>query len=114
MLAGQLGVHLVLLIGKIVPLPAPADVVTAITRTEVTNDSELGDGFQIAFTLSKDKAADYGLLETGILDPFTRVVIGVQLGVVGEVLIDGVVAHHQIAPSNRPGMSTLTVTGRDL
>src|SRR5829696_1097480 len=114
MLASQLGISLVLLVGETVPLPAPADVTDAITRVEVTNDAELGDGFQITFTLGKDQAGSYGLLENGALDPFNRVVIAVAIGAIPEVLIDGVIAHHQLVPSNEPGMSTLTVTGRDL
>src|SRR5215217_2251877 len=114
MLADQLGIRLVLLVGETVPLPAPADVVDAITRVEVTNDAELGDGFQITFTLGKDPAGNYGLLDGGALDPFNRLVIGVVMGAVPEVLIDGIIAHHQVAPSNEPGMSTLTVTGKDL
>src|SRR5829696_767671 len=114
MLASQLGISLVLLVGETVPLPAPADVVDAITRVEVTIDAELGDGFQITFTLGKDQAGSYGLLDSGALDPFNRVVIAVAVGVVPEVLIDGLIAHHELVPSNEPGMSTLTVTGRDL
>lgn len=114
MLASQLGIRLLLLVGKTVPLPAPAEVVGAVSNVEVTNDSELGDGFQITFTLGKDTVVDYGLLKSGALDPFNRVVIGVALGVIPEVLIDGIIAHHQVVPSNEPGKSTLTVTGRDL
>ena len=114
MLAGQLGIRLVLLVGKTVPQPAPADVVDAITRVEVTNDAELGDGFQISFTLGKDQAGSYGVLDGGALDLFNRAVIAVAVGAVPEVLIDGIIAHHQLVPSNEPGMSTLTVTGRDL
>ena len=114
MLTSHLSIRLMLLTGKTVPLPASADVVTAITQLEVTNDSEVGDGFQITFTLGKDKIVDYGLLKSGALDPFNRVVVGVALGVVPEVLIDGIIAHHQVTPSNEPGMSTLTVTGTDL
>ena len=114
MLAGQLGIRLMLLVGKSVPLPAPADVVDAITRVEVTNDAEQGDGFQITFTLGKDQAGNYGVLDGGALDPFNRVVIAVAVGAVPEVLIDGIIAHHQLVPSNEPGVSTLTVTGRDL
>lgn len=114
MLAGELGINLVLLIGNTVPLPAPADAVEAITRVEVTNDAELGDGFQITFTLGKDEMGSYRLLDGGALDPFNRVVIGVAIGAVPEVLVDGMIAHHQLVPSNEPGMSTLTVTGRDL
>src|SRR5215218_4727176 len=114
MLADQLGTRLVLLVGETVPLPAPADVVDAITLVEVTNDTEQGDGFQITFTLGKDQAGNYGVLDAGALDPPSRVVIGVAVGAVPEVLIDGIIGHHQLVPSNEPGMSTLTVTGRDL
>src|SRR5829696_8898723 len=114
MLASQLGIRLLLLAGKTVPLPAPPDAVDAIARVEVTNDAELGDGFQVTFTLGKDQAGNYGVLDGGALDPPNRVVIGVAIGAVPEVLIDGIIAHHQLVPSNEPGMSTLTVTGRDL
>lgn len=113
-LASQLGIRLVLLVGTNVPLPAPARVTEAITRVEVTSDAELGDGFQITFTLGKDQVGNFELLDSGALNPFNRVVIGVAVGAIPEVLIDGIIAHHQLAPSNEPGMSTLTVTGTDL
>lgn len=114
MLASQLGIRLILLLGKTVPLPASGEVMNAFSRVEVVNDADTGDGFTITFTLGKDKAADYSLLKSGVFDPFNRVVIGVALGPIPEVLIDGIVAHHQIAPSDEPGTSTLTVMGRDL
>lgn len=114
MLASELGIRLVLLMGETVPLPAPYEVVTALVSTEVENDSERGDGFQMTFTLGKDRAGDYTLLRSGVLDTFTRVVIGVVLGASPEVLIDGVITHHQVAPGDEPGTSTLTVMGRDL
>jgi hypothetical protein len=114
MLASQLGIRLILLLGKTVPLPAPVEVMSGVSKVEVTNDSERGDGFQITFLEGKDKAADYGLLKSGALDQFNRVVIGVAFGVIPEVLVDGIIAHHQLAPGSEPGTSTLTVTGRDL
>jgi hypothetical protein len=113
MLTSLLGIRLILWMGSTIPLPAPYSVISALQRLEVTNDADSGDGFQITFSLGKDQPADYGLLG-GLLDPFTRVVIGVLMGAVPEVLIDGVITHHQIAPSNEPGMSTLTVTGKDV
>jgi len=114
MLTSILGIRLILLMGKTVPLPAPPQVSNALTKAEVTNDSENGDGFQLTFTLGKDTPADYGLLLSGALDPFSRVIIGVLLGATPEVLIDGIITHHQMMPSQQPGMSTLTVTGRDV
>lgn len=114
MLASQLGIRLILLLGKNLPLPASYAVMNALTKAEVTNDSEAGDGFQLTFTLTKRPGLDYSLLTDGTVDTFNRVVIAVLLGVMPEVLIDGVITHHQVTPSNRPGESTLTVTGKDV
>jgi len=113
-LGDQLGIRLLLLVGNTVPVPAPADVTDSISRVEVTNDADAGDGFQITFTLGKDQAGNFGILNGGALDPPNRVIIGVAIGAVPEVLMDGVIAHQQLVPSNEPGSSTLTVTGRDL
>jgi hypothetical protein len=114
MLTSQLGIHLILLMGKTVPVPAPYSVSSALVSVEITNDTEQGDGFQMTFTMGKNLTGEYNLLLSGLLDLFTRVVIGVALGAIPEVLIDGVITHHQIAPSSEPGMSTLTVTGQDI
>ncbi|HEY9754174.1 MAG TPA: hypothetical protein V6C97_03310 [Oculatellaceae cyanobacterium] len=80
----------------------------------MTNDDEEGDGFQLTFSLGKDEHMNYNLLQSGMLEPFTRVIIGVILGVTPEILIDGVVAHHQILPDNEPGTSKLVVMGKDI
>ena len=114
MLTSLLGIKLILLIGKTVPLPAPAAAMNALKHVKVINNSDGNDGFQITFSLGKDKMGDYSLLSSGALDPDHRIVIGVMLGVSLEPLVDGVIYHHQIAPSDEPGMSTLTVSGRDI
>ncbi len=115
MLTNLFGVRLVLLMGKTVPLPAPIEVGNALMNVEVSNDTGgNGDGFQITFSLGKDKGVEYGLLTAGALEPFSRVIIGVVLGVMPEVLIDGIITHHQVTPSDEPGRSTLTVSGRDV
>src|SRR4051812_35090410 len=114
MLTSQLGVRLILWLGKTVPLPAPVEALAALTRVEVTNDAQSGDGFQITFTLSRNQPTDFSLLQSGALKPSTRVIIGVLLGIVPEVLIDGIITHHEHAPSSEPGASTLTVTGKDV
>lgn len=114
MLTSLLGIRLILLTGKTVPLPAPAAAMNALKHVKVINDADGQDGFQMTFTLGKDKTGDYGLLAGGALDPDKRVVIGVLLGASLEPLIDGVIYHHQVTPANEPGMSTLTVSGRDI
>jgi len=114
MLTSHLGIRLILWLGESVPLPAPYEVMRAVDRVEVTSDAQNGDGFQISFLLSKNQPSDYSLLQGGLLDPPTRVVIAVLLGVMPQVLIDGIITHHQHAPSAEPGQSKLTVSGKDL
>lgn len=110
----SLGVRLQLHIGLTLPRPAPYPVMEALTEVEVTNRDQDFDGFKLSFTLGKDSILDYGLLLTGLLDPPNRVIIQVFIGALPQVLIDGIITNHQIAPSNRPGESTLTVFGKDL
>ncbi len=115
MLSSLFGIRLLLWIGKTVPRPAPYEVMNALTSVEVTTDVEQpGDGFQLTFTLGKNKSGEYSLLQGGALDPESRVIIGVLLGVTLEPLIDGVIYHHQVSPGEQPGTSTLTVSGRDV
>jgi hypothetical protein len=114
MVASQLGIRLLLLVGPTLPLPAPYSLMSALSKVEVTNDAASGDGFQLTFTLAKTPGLDYSLLTSGQLNPFNRVIIGVILGVIPQVLIDGVITHHQLTPSPQPGASTLTVTGKDI
>lgn len=114
MLDSILGIRLALLLGRSVPLPAPAGIMLALSRVEVTNDAESGDGFQLTFSCSRSILGDYDLMESRSLDPMTRVVIAVVFGVMPEVLIDGVITHSQFNPGNGPGQATLTVTGKDL
>jgi len=110
----DLGVRLQLMIGSNVPLPAPYAVLEALLDLEVTNKDRERDGFQMKFSLGKDTPLDYGLLNRGILNPPNRVVISVVFGVMPQVLIDGVITDQQVTPSNKPGESTLTITGEDI
>jgi hypothetical protein len=114
MLTSQLGIRLILWMGQSVPLPAPRETLEAVSNVQVTNDAQSGDGFQITFMLSKNQPTEYNLLQSGALSPSTRVIIGVLLGAVPQVLIDGIITHHQHAPSNDPGQSALTVSGKDV
>lgn len=110
----SLGARLQLLIGPTVPLPAPYPVMDALVNVEVTNRDQDFDGFKISFSLGKDSLLDNGLLLSGLLDPPSRVIIAVSVGVLPQVLIDGIITNHQVAPSNKPGESTLHVFGKDI
>lgn len=113
MFTSQLGIRLVLWMGATVPTPAPYDVIQALESVEVTNDSETGDGFQMILHVQKDRMLDYGLLSSNALKPGTRVIIAALMGVLPEVLIDGVIEHHQIKTDTSSGAS-MTVTGKDI
>src|SRR5918911_891740 len=114
MLDSLFGVNLILWMGSTIPLPAPYDVSAALQSVEVTNDANGGDGFSMTFTLGKTGLGEYGLMQSGALDMFNRVIIGVMIGAMPSALIDGIITHHQITPSDQPGKSTLTVMGRDV
>jgi hypothetical protein len=103
-----------LLIGANVPRPAPYAVMESFVSLEVRNNDSERDTFQMTFSLGKDSLIDYGLLLNGYFDPPNRIVIAVLMGVLPEVLLDGVITSHQVIPSNRPGESTLVITGEDI
>jgi hypothetical protein len=109
---GQLGVRVLLLVGDTVPLPPPQAVTGALTAAQVTTGGDDGDGFQLTFAAPRDGVMDYSIIRT--LAPFKRVVVAVSFGLVPQVLIDGVITHQQFTPSEEPGGSTLTVSGRDV
>lgn len=113
MLTSELGIRLMLWTGSTIPRPPNPGVMAALTRVQVTNDEDSGDGFQLTFALGHDGVADWDLLD-GSLAAMNRVLIAVVLGVVPEVLIDGIITQQAITPSNEPGRSTLTVTGSGL
>nr|WP_305119106.1 hypothetical protein [Tahibacter harae] len=108
------GLHLSLLIGPGVPVPAPAAVVDALSSVQVTSGKD-SSGFQLTFSLSKQSPLLTTLLPAGYFDPVTtRVILVATVAGVPQVLMDGVVTRQELNPSSDPGQSTLTVTGEDL
>lgn len=108
------GVHLTLLIGPGVPVPAPASVLDALESVQVTSGTDRA-GFQLAFAAGKASPLVTTLLPAGYLDPIvTRVIVIVTVQGLPHVLMDGVVTRQEVAPSSEPGQSKLTVTGEDL
>jgi hypothetical protein len=108
------GVHLTLLIGPAVPVPAPAAVLNALTSVQVTSSTERS-GFQLQFSIGKSSIIQTALLPAGYFDPIlTRVIIIATVRGLPQVLMDGIVTRQELSPANEPGKSTLTVTGEDL
>lgn len=107
-------IHLTLLMGPVVPVPVPREVVDALTSIQVTTSAGEASGFQLSFTLSSKSVLNTLLLLLPDVGPTFRVIIIVTFNGMPNVLIDGVITHHQVSPNVETGQSTLTVTGKDL
>lgn len=110
----QLGIQLLLQVGPTLPMPAPFPVVDALRSVEVRMSNSGRDGFQLTFAVGRDALLDSSLIASGLFEPPARVVLTLVMGVLPEVLIDGVVTDVQYTASPEPGESTLHVTGEDL
>jgi len=108
------GIHLTLMIGPAVPVPAPKVVVDALRSVQVTSGKDK-TGFQLTFALGKNSPLQTTMLPAGYFDPIsTRVLLIVTLGGFPNVILDGIVTRQEMTPSSEPGQSTLTITGEDL
>jgi hypothetical protein len=108
------GIHLTLMIGPAVPIPAPKSVVDALRSVQVTSGKDKS-GFQLTFALGKKSPLQTTMLPAGYFDPITtRVILVVTLGGFPHVIMDGIVTRQEMSPSSEPGQSTLTITGEDL
>ncbi|WP_068403270.1 hypothetical protein [Kribbia dieselivorans] len=100
--------------GPAVPIPAPPFVLDAIE--EITVESGSGDsqsGFDLRLKVPKKSPLEtFFLLASGANVPLLRVVIAVSLAGTTEVLMDGVMTHHEFSPGSDGG--TLRVRGKDL
>lgn len=107
--------QLVLRIGPVITLPVPAEVMDALTAVSVKESSSGRSGFSLTFTVSKNGRIMQELLPTGYFEP---IVTRVQIVVIAQgtpiTLMDGIIAKIDLAPSNEPAKTTLTVTGEDV
>jgi hypothetical protein len=104
-----------LMIGPGVPIPVPREVLDALVSVEVTSNTESASVFQLTFTLStRSPLHTLFLVAGGAGIPMIRVVIIVVTRGGTEVLMDGVMTHHQVSGGDAGGHATLTITGEDL
>ncbi len=108
------GVQLTLMVGPVVPKPAPRAVLEALVSAEVTTNVQGPSGFQLNFALSNRSLLQTTfLLSAGTIVPIFRVVLVATVNGTPEVLIDGVITDHQVTPGEN-GISQLVITGEDL
>jgi hypothetical protein len=108
------GFMLSLSIGPVVPMPAPQSVIDALSSVQVTTASGQKSGFQLTLTPSKTSPILRTLLPAGYFDPPTRVILTTTIRGTPTPIADGVITRHELAPSNDPGQSKLTITGEDV
>jgi len=107
-------VHLTLLIGPTIPVPAPLPVTEALLSAQVTVASDQRSGFQLVFAMSSTSLLTNVLHPAGLFDPGIRVILVATVNAVPVVLSDGIIMRQELAASNDLGHSTLTVTGEDV
>jgi hypothetical protein len=108
------GFYLTLMIGPVVPVPVPKPVLDALTGIEVRSNTDRASLFQLTFTLNNRSPLHTLFLIAGGQTPLLRVIIIVTVNGMPNVLMDGVMTNQQVSPGNKPGESTLTITGEDL
>ncbi|MEO5627244.1 MAG: hypothetical protein ABIQ70_14665 [Dokdonella sp.] len=108
-------INLSLMIGPLVPIPAPRVVVEALREITVTTSDEGRSGFQLTFGIdTQSPLQTLFLLAGGSPMPVLRVIIIVTLKGTPHVIMDGSVTNTQIMPGTKASQATLTVTGEDI
>jgi len=102
-------------IGPVIASPAPREVMDSLTAVSVKEAAGNRSGFSLTFTVSKNGRIQQDLLPNGYFEPIvTRVQIIVLAQGAPTILMDGIVSKLDLAPSNEPNKTTLTVTGEDV
>jgi phage protein D len=112
-----LGIHLNVLIGPTVPIPAPAALLSVITRVNVRTGGRGGSGFSITLAVGRGNRPGlppFGFDDDPLLEPGNRVILSVVFQGVPTVVMDGLIRESEFNPGSRSGDATATIRGRDL
>jgi hypothetical protein len=105
---------LTLAVGALRPTPAPRAVIESLIEATVHSGTTGPSGFDLKFAVSTRSPLVTELLPSGYFDPPSRVIVTATLRGAQSVLVDGVITHHEMMPSDEPGKSLLSVKGEDL
>jgi hypothetical protein len=113
------GIHLSLLMGPAVVVPAPSLVMDALDSVEVTTAAGSASGFQLSFQFSSKSALNQILLIAGAqaastYTPPLRVLLVVTMNGTAQPLFDGVMTHIAVQPASSGAGGALSMTGEDL
>jgi hypothetical protein len=110
------GIQLSLYLGAVLPSPAPPEITAALHRVEVSRTYCGPNGFQVVFRADRapGPSADYALLSSPLLRPFTRIALTVTINATATVLMDGFITHQELVYERGSGAASLVVTGEDV
>lgn len=120
------GVNLSMLAGPVIPAPVPASVIDSLIGARVLSATvrdgkpdelpvSARSGFELEFALSKGSPLEtIFLLASGSGPPLMRVVLAVSFNGSTEVISDGFVTRHEVAPATANTSPTLKLYGEDI
>jgi hypothetical protein len=113
------GIQLTLMIGPVIPMPAPRVVMDALESVEVRTSADMPSGFTLTFQFSSKSELNTlfiiaGAQNSGPMMPALRVMLIVTLNGTPQPLFDGVMTNVQVQPGGQGESGTVTVTGEDL
>jgi hypothetical protein len=113
------GIQLTLLMGPVVPLPAPRVVLDALESVTVTTAAGSASGFQLNLRIDARSELNTIFLiaagqATSVGTPPLRVMLIVTMNATPQVLFDGVMTNVEVQAGQPGSPGHITVTGEDL
>ena len=113
------GIQLTLMIGPVVPVPAPRVVMDALDKLEVRTSAGAVGGFTLTFKFNSKLELNTIFIIAGAQNaspvmPALRVMLIVTMNGTPQPLFDGVMTNVQVQPGSQGEPGTVTVTGEDL
>jgi len=113
------GIQLTLMIGPVIPVPAPRVVMDALDSVEVRTSAGAVGGFTLTFKFHSKSELNTifiiaGAMNASPVTPALRVLLIVTLNGTPQPLFDGVLTNVQVQPGGQGEAGTVTVTGEDL
>ncbi|MDQ1287761.1 MAG: hypothetical protein QG622_1326 [Actinomycetota bacterium] len=99
--------------GAVVPEPLDGTLLDALVEVQATESAGSRGGFQLRFRLDKGGPVERELHDGGFEPPARVLLLAVVAGRT-QILMDGVIARHDVTVSSTPGASTLSITGSDV
>jgi hypothetical protein len=112
------GTHLTILAGLGVPLPLPSSALEALDSIEISSGTSERSGMQAQFKAGRGSnlidIADYPIMNVLGLKAGSRIIVLLTLGIVPQVMFDGIVTQSQLNPGQGRGDGTFAVSAEDI